>query len=67
MKTLYNIIVKLDSYDELIIEKVELVDFLAIIPVLDRMKHIRLDSEQEFEIVIERVNQEVEAEYVEVE
>lgn len=67
MKTLYNIILKLGSYDELIIKEVELVDFLAIIPVLDRMKHIRLDSEQEFEIVIERVNQEVEAEYVEVE
>ncbi len=67
MKTLYNIIVKLDSYDELIIEKVELVDFLAIIPVLDRMKHIRLDSEQGFEIVIKKINQVVEAEYVEVE
>lgn len=65
MKSLYNIKLQLDSYDELVIEKVELVDFLAIIPVLDKMKHIRIDSEKEFQIVIEHAGQDVE--YVEVE
>ena len=65
MKTLYNIKLQLDSYDELVIKEVELVDFLAIIPVLDKMKHIKLDSEKEFKIIIEHAGEE--AEYVEVE
>lgn len=65
MKTLYNIKLQLDSYDELVIKEVELVDFLAIIPVLDKMKHIKLDSEKEFKIIIEHAEEE--AEYVEVE
>lgn len=52
--TFYDIIVKLGYKDDLIIEKIELVDLLTIIPVLDRIRHIDGYVEKEIEIVIKR-------------
>ena len=52
--TFYDLIVRLGYNDDLVIEKVELVDLMTIIPVLDRMKHYDGYVEKEVEIVIKQ-------------
>lgn len=60
--TFYDVIVKLGYKDDLVIEKIELVDLLTIIPVLDRIRHIDGYVEKEIEIVIKRSKDEKYAE-----
>ena len=60
--TFYDLIVKLDYKDNLVIENIELVDLLTIIPILDRMKHFDGYSEKEMEITIRKVRDKEDAE-----
>lgn len=53
--TFYELSVKLDYADKLVIDNVELVDLLTIIPILDRIKHYDGGREKDIEITIKKV------------
>ena len=53
-KEKYKITVEISAFVELIINDIELVDFLAIIPVLSRMKLISYGNEQSAKLIMEK-------------
>lgn len=52
--TFYDVIIRLGYYSEIVIEKIELIDLLTIIPVLDRIKFKDHSDEKNVEIIIQK-------------
>jgi len=50
----YDVVFHLGYKDELVIEDVELVDLLSIIPVFDKIKHRNLTGSTNLEIIIRK-------------
>ena len=61
---LYNIILKLNCLEILVIENVGVDDFAYIMPIIDKMKFIYNDKEQPVKIELERVGEVVDGEDV---